>query len=85
VATWSPSRSALLRIMNSSFSFRQLVVQCHVVLLDHAIDGPGVATRQERRRYRILVIRYTGRMRDGTGSRRRRMNESAAEPRFVRR
>src|SRR6266568_1480255 len=44
--TCSPSRSTLLRIMNSSFSSHrrsEAVVQCHVVLLDHAIDGPRVA------------------------------------------
>jgi hypothetical protein len=44
--TCSPSRSTLLRITSSSADLTgaaKLVVQCHVVLLDHAIDGllPG--------------------------------------------
>jgi hypothetical protein len=35
-----------------------------------------------RGRHRILMIRHTGTMQDGMGSRRRRVNESGAEPRF---
>jgi len=86
--TCSPSRSTFCasRVPPSHLTgAAKLVVQCDVVLLDHAIDGPSVATRQMRGPHRILVIRHTGRMPDGMGSRRRRVNESAAEPRFARR
>jgi hypothetical protein len=38
----------------------KLVVLCHVVLLDHGVDGPRVATRWVRGHYRIRVIRHTG-------------------------
>jgi hypothetical protein len=47
--------------------------------------GPRVATSQVRGRHRIPVIRHTGTTQDGMGSRRRRVNEGAAEPRFARR
>jgi hypothetical protein len=40
-----------------------LIVQCHVVLLNPAIDRPRVAVRQVRGNHRILVIRHAGRMR----------------------
>jgi len=85
--TCSPSRCTLVRIMNSSFHLvgaAKLVAGCHVVLPGQAIGGPGVATRQVRGHHRIVVIRRTGTTQDGTGSR-RRVHESAAEPRFARR
>ena len=62
----------------------KLVVQCHVVLFENAIDEPRVATRQVRGRHRVQVIRRTGTTPEGTGSR-RRVLESAAEPGFARR
>ena len=46
----------------------KLVAGCHVVLLDQAIDGPGVATRQVRGHHRIVVIRRTGTTQDGTAA-----------------
>ena len=45
----------------------KLVAGCHVVPLDQAIGGPGVATRQVRGHHRIVVIRRTGTTQDGTG------------------
>ena len=51
-------------------------------LLEHAIDRLRVAVRQVRGRHRILVIRHVETMQDEMGSRRRRVNESGAEPSF---
>jgi hypothetical protein len=85
-ASCSPSRSTLLRIMNSSCSSRrrnQARCPCQIVLLDHAIDPPRVATSQVRGRHRIPVIRHTRDNAGRMGPRRRQVHESAAGPRFV--
>jgi LuxR family transcriptional regulator, maltose regulon positive regulatory protein len=45
-------------------------------------DKTRLAASQVRGRHRISVIRRAGTMQDGMGSRRRRVNENGAEPRF---
>jgi hypothetical protein len=56
----------------------------HVPWRPYLRDRPRLAARQVRGHHRVQVIRRTGTTPDGMGSR-RRVDESAAEPRFARR
>src|SRR6266851_3478965 len=55
-----PTRSTAGCRPGSRTGAAKLVVLCHVGLLDHAVDGPRVATRRVRGHHRNPVIRHTG-------------------------
>jgi hypothetical protein len=82
MAGWSANSRLTEAIPSHLAGAAKLVAACRVVLLDDAIDGPGFANRQVRGRHRVQMIRRTGTTPGGMGSRRRRVLESAAEPRF---